>query len=504
MVSRVTTVAFSGIDVATVDVQTQVSSGMVAFNIVGLPDKAVAESKERIRAAMHTMGFALPAKRITVNLSPADLQKEGSHYDLPILLSIMTELKAISQDDMMEYIVMGELALDGSITKVSGVLPSAIEAAANGMGIICPYDNGPEAVLAEELEVLAPKNLVQLINHLKGHQIMSRPRALLEVYPEEVKQKIDMADIKGQELAKRALEIAAAGGHNMLMIGPPGSGKSMLASRLSTILPPLSAKEALEVTMIHSLSGGLKRGGLITKRPYREPHHSASLPSIVGGGIKARPGEVSLAHNGVLFLDELPEFSRSTLESLRQPLEGGKVSISRANAHITYPARVQLIAAMNPCRCGYLSDKERACNKAPSCGRNYQAKISGPLFDRIDLHVSVPEVKAEDLHKPATGESSQIIAKRVEAARKIQLERFQSLRANVATNAEANGDILEKIAIMDGSAKDILIKAMEKFRFSARGYNRVLRVARTIADLSGSETIGKNHIAEAIGYRKIM
>ncbi|MFQ5765599.1 MAG: YifB family Mg chelatase-like AAA ATPase, partial [Rhodospirillales bacterium] len=386
MVARIATVAFQGIDVLDVDVQVQMSSGLPAFSVVGLADKAVAESRERVRGALHAMGLALPAKRITVNLAPADLAKEGSHFDLPIALGLLAAMEVLPADEIEAYTALGELALDGGLTPVAGVLPAAIHASGAGRGLICPGSQGPEAAWAGEVEVLAPASLIQLVNHFKGTQVLTPPEARLTDagprYP-------DMADIKGQETAKRALEIAAGGGHNLLMVGPPGAGKSMLAARLPGLLPPMDAGETLEISMIRSLAGELKDGGLARARPFRDPHHSASMAALVGGGQRAKPGEVSLAHLGVLFLDELPEFQRGVLEALRQPLETGRASVARANAHVTYPARFQLVAAMNPCRCGYLDNPAEACSRAPQCARDYQSKISGPLFDRIDLHVDV-------------------------------------------------------------------------------------------------------------------
>ncbi|MBT5654240.1 MAG: YifB family Mg chelatase-like AAA ATPase, partial [Alphaproteobacteria bacterium] len=384
MHARTNTVAFQGIQVLRIDTQVQIyTGGNVSFNIVGLPDKAVAESRERIRSALYGMGLSLPPKRIVVNLSPADVQKEGSHYDLPIALGLLASMNTIPIEEVARYSVLGELALDGRISSVVGILPAAIDAVSQGLGLICPESCGKEAAWAHDLEILAAPTLLSLVNHFHGRQILSKPS--IELKQEETTQP-DLKDIKGQETAKRVLEIAAAGGHNMLMTGPPGSGKSMLASRLSSILPPLSPSEALETSMIHSLMGHLRDGKIIRNRPYRDPHHSASLPALVGGGHRAQPGEISLAHNGVLFLDELPEFSRQTLESLRQPLESRKIIVSRANARVTYPSKFQLIAAMNPCRCGYMDEPKRACSQAPKCGEKYQAKISGPLYDRIDLH----------------------------------------------------------------------------------------------------------------------
>lgn len=417
MVARINTVAFEGVDVRPIDVQVQITKGLPAFRVVGLPDKAVAESRERVRAALHAMGLSLPAKRITINLAPADVQKEGSHYDLPIALGLLSAMDVLSDSDLISYAALGELSLDGRIRPVAGVLPAAMHAVEQDMGLICPAGSGGEAAWAGDLEIIAAPSLMQLINHIKGDQVLDPPEPQAKSSAGPIP---DLTDVRGQEIAKRALEIAAAGGHNMLMVGPPGSGKSMLAKRLPGILPPMSSREALDVSIIHSITGYLKDGALIDRRPFRDPHHSASLPALVGGGHKATPGEISLAHNGVLFLDELPEFQRNTLESLRQPLESGETLIARANHHVRYPARFQLIAAMNPCRCGYFDDPARACTQAPRCAVKYQAKISGPLYDRIDLHVDVPAVDARDLSGPKTGEDSATVRNRVITARRAQ------------------------------------------------------------------------------------
>lgn len=504
MVARINTVAFHGVEVKPVDVQVQLSNGLPAFNIVGLPDKAVAESKERVRAALHALGLSLPPKRLTVNMAPADLSKEGSHFDLPIALGVLGAMGVLPKEELEEYVVLGELALDATIRAVSGVLPAAIHAGELARSLICPKACGGEAAWAGEVSIIAPSDLLQLINHIKGSQVLSQPEAALA--NDNVAHLPDLAHVKGQETAKRALEIAAAGGHNLLMIGPPGSGKSMLASCLPGILPKLSPKEALELSMIHSIAGVLPEGGLVQDRPFRSPHHSASQPALIGGGHKVKPGEISLAHHGVLFLDEFPEFSRSTLEALRQPLETGDALVARANAHIRYPARFQLIAAMNPCRCGYLGDVDMECSKAPRCGADYQSKISGPMMDRIDMHVDVPAVRIADLQNVATGESTASVAARVKAAREVQLERFSSmgLESALSVNAYAQGDVLERVTQMNDDTKALLNKAMEQSRMSARGYYRILKVARTIADLDGgSEELGKPHIAEALSYRRI-
>ncbi len=502
MVVRVATVAFEGIEAAPVEVQVQISNGNVVFNVVGLGDKAVAESRERVRAALNAAGLALPAKRITVNLAPADLPKEGSHYDLPIAIGVMAAIGAIPVDALGNYTVLGELALDGTITSVAGVLPAAIAANGRGQGLICPRESGGEAAWAsQDMDVLAPASLIQLANHFKGIQVMGRPAPAMRA---QTGAQPDLRDIKGQESAKRALEIAAAGGHNLLMNGPPGAGKSMLAARLPSILPPLSPRELLEVSLIHSVAGQLAGGALTDRRPFRAPHHSASMPALVGGGVHAKPGEISLAHQGVLFLDELPEFQPQVLDSLRQPLETGEVAVARANHRIVYPARFQLVAAMNPCRCGHALDPGFSCNRQPlaRCLAQYQARLSGPLLDRIDLMIEVPAVSAADLMLPAAAEGSAEVAARVAAARRIQARRYAEFGLpNVGSNAAAPGHIIEDVARPDTSGLALLREASERLALSARGFHRVLKLARTIADLDGAHTVTRVHLAEALSYR---
>lgn len=499
MVSRVATVAFRGIEAVPVDVQVHIGPGASGFFIVGLPDKAVGESRERVQAALIASGLALPHKRITVNLAPADLPKEGSHFDLPIALALMAALGVVPADQMSGYVVLGELSLDGTIAPVAGALPAAMGANGIGKGLICPHESGPEAAWAgEDMDILAPRSLIAVANHFKGAQVLSRPEPGIRT---DANTCGDMGEIKGQETAKRALEIAAAGGHNLLMVGPPGAGKSMLASRLPSILPPLLPRELLDVSMIASIAGELADGKLSASRPFRAPHHSASMAALVGGGIKARPGEVSLAHNGVLFLDELPEFSPQVLDSLRQPLETGETVIARANHRISYPSRVQLIAAMNPCRCGHAGEDGFVCRRGARCAADYQARISGPFLDRIDLRIEVPAVSAMDLIRPDRSESSAAIKKRVAEARDLQKQRFLDLGLDLTVNAQAGASVLETIACPDEGALALLRDAAERFRLSARGYHRVLKVARTLADLDGEAAIGRVHLAEALAYR---
>jgi magnesium chelatase family protein len=499
MVAKVRTVAFQGVEVIEVESQVTIASGLPAFTVVGLPDKAVAESRERVRAALASLGLGLPPKRITVNLAPADVLKEGSHFDLPIALGLLTAMEVLPADELGSYTALGELALDGSLAGVAGVLLAALAAAARGEGIICPSGCGGEAAWAGEIEIIAAPSLLAIVNHFKGTQLLPPPEPQLLASRSAG---LDLVDVKGQESAKRALEIAAAGGHNLLMVGPPGAGKSMLAARLPGILPPLEPAEALELGMIQSVAGGLRSGGLSRERPFRDPHHSASLAALVGGGPRARPGEISLAHQGVLFLDELPEFNRAALEALRQPLETGRVTIARAQGHVTYPARFQLIAAMNPCRCGHIA--ELACSRAPRCGEEYQARLSGPLLDRIDLHIGVAAVAPGELALPPAAETSATVAYRVAAARARQAKRYAAVSTGrgIRTNAEADGALLDEVAMPDAAGRALLIRAAERLRLSARGYHRVLRVARTLADLEGLRDVGRRHVAEALSYRR--
>jgi magnesium chelatase family protein len=502
MVSHVTTVAFQGIEAVPVDVQVQILPGLPKLIIVGLPDKAVAESGERVRGALHASGLALPSKRIVVNLAPADLPKEGSHYDLPIALGLMAAMGAVPGDQLAGYVALGELSLDGTIAPVAGVLPAAIAANAMQRGVICPSASGPEAAWASgDMAILAPRSLIAVANHFRGTQVLSRPEPGVAELEGGLP---DLVDVRGQESAKRALEVAAAGGHHLLMVGPPGAGKSMLASRLPSLLPPLSPSELLEVSMIASVAGSITNGRLARRRPFRQPHHSASMAAMVGGGVRARPGEASLAHNGVLFLDELPEFSPQVLDSLRQPLEAGETVIARANYRISYPARLQLVAAMNPCKCGMAGEPGHVCRRGPRCVADYQARISGPLLDRIDIRIEVPAVSAADLILPAPSEGSAAVAERVAAARALQRERFAAMGlAGVRTNADVSPSLIETVAAPDAAAMTLLRSAAEAMKLSARGYHRVLKVARTLADLDGADSVGRIHLAEALSYRVV-
>ena len=497
MATIVTTVAYLGLEARSVEVQVQLIPGLPAFNVVGLGDKAVGESRERVRGAIAAMGLSLPPKRIAVNLSPADLPKEGSHFDLPIALALLGAMGVVDVEALADYVVVGELGLDARIAPSPGVLLAALHASEVGKGLVCPAAQGSEAAWAGSVEVLAAPDLLALINHFKGQGFLSPPAPGVADDPVHGP---DLRQVRGQEVAKRALEIAAAGGHNLLMVGPPGSGKSLMASCLPGILPPLDAAEALEVSMVQSVAGTLANGRLTRTRPFRSPHHSASMAALTGGGLKVKPGEVRMAHLGVLFLDELPEFQRAVLDSLRQPLETGNVSVARANAHVTFPARVQLIAAMNPCRCGHLGDASLACARAPKCAADYQAKVSGPLLDRIDLHVEVAAVSAADLILPPPAEGSADVAARVAVARTIQRDRYDGHTAR--TNAEADGPLLEGVAIPDEAGRKLLAQAAEAMRLTARGYTRILRVGRTIADLAGSEQVTRIHVAEALSYRR--
>ena len=498
-VDQICSLAFKGMDVTEVDVQIQINPGIPSFTIVGLADKTIAESRERVRASLNSIGVGLPAKRIVINLAPADIEKEGSYFDLPIACAILVSIGVLPKDLLAKYLILGELSLNGSILRVNGVLPAAIGASSMDKGIICPYDNGNEAVWSGNEDILAAKNLLSLINHFSGSQILSKPELLAPskniTYP-------DIDSIVGNELALRALEISAAGRHNLLMFGPPGAGKSMLASRMPGILPDMTSQEILECTTIASIAGAMRESGLIDQVPFRAPHHTCSAPSLVGGGIgkKVKPGEISLAHNGVLFLDELPEFTSNALDALRQPIETGKILISRVNSNIEYPANFQFIAAMNPCKCGYIADPSRACNKAPACGTNYLTKVSGPLLDRFDITIEVPSIYnfvSQNVSKKTI--RSKDIKARVIDARKIQERRFEGL--GITTNGKLDSVLIKDYIHMTEDAHNCLNDSATKFKFSMRGYYRSIKLARTIADLAQSEKIYKEHIAESINYR---
>ncbi len=497
MVARAYTVAFEGVEAHQVEVQCALAPGLPAFSIVGLPDKAVSEARDRIRAALAAMAIALPSKRITINLSPADLPKEGSHFDLPIAMALLAALGIIPEDASESTVSLGELSLDGSLVGVTGALPAAMSAAEEDRMLLCPAVSSPEAAWVAATQVIGAASLADVVRHYTGQSPLP-PSVPGEVRASE--HALDLKDVKGQERAKRALEIAAAGRHHLFMVGAPGSGKSMLAARLPTILPPMSPAEALETSMIHSVAGLLDQGGISRERPFREPHHSASMAAIVGGGRRAQPGEISLAHNGVLFMDEMPEFSRPVLETLRQPIETGQVMIARVNAHVTYPCKFMLIAAANPCRCGHMFDAAQACARVPDCGQEYLGRLSGPLMDRLDLRIEVPPVAFRDLDLPNDGDTSADVAARVAVARTRQQSRFADCEG-IRVNADAHGQLLEDIATPDAEGRALLSQVAERFGLSARGYHRVLRVARTIADLADSDQIRRPHLAEAISFR---
>lgn len=499
MVVKVKTATLLGIDGKIVIAEADFSGGLPSFDIVGLPDAAVKEAKERVKAAIRNSEFEFPAKKAVINLAPADLKKEGTQFDLPIAVASLAgtgQLKA----DFDDYVFLGELGLSGEIRGVSGILPAVIGGKDEGMKkFIVPFENREEAALVEGVEIYGAKSLAEVYMHITGEKIIEKTE-LKTISPDEFLFDFDFSEVKGQEKLRRGIEIAVAGGHNVLMVGSPGSGKSMIAKRIPTIMPQMTFDEVLEVTKIHSVAGVLQNGRAVTKRPFRSPHHSASAVSIVGGGSKARPGEISLAHKGVLFLDEMPEYKKDVIEAMRQPIEDGVVTVARAAGTYTYPSNMMLVCAMNPCRCGYYGDGTRKCRCSESDVARYLSKVSGPMLDRIDIQLEAKSVNYDDLQKPK-GEASYVIRERVERARAIQSERYKS--ENVSCNADLSGSLVEKYCVVGDDEKALLEQAFKTMNMSARAYTRILKVARTIADLDGRENIDSMDIAEAIGYRSL-